>query len=217
MRRALAALIAAAICLLAVPASLAKTQTAHGATVTATFSFQGKVPLFHALRLTIARGGSSVGISRVDDLSQLAEALDEAHRHDPKALVEEMCTGREIECGVLEAVDGIGAEASLPGEIKVSGSGHSFYDFAAKYLDDAIELVVPADLSEQQTATVQSLACHAFIGLSCAGLARVDFFVDGDDATINEVNVDAQKVKVLVSIFGRETPVELAFSQVSKI
>jgi D-alanine-D-alanine ligase len=135
-----------------------------------------------------ARGGSSVGISRVDEMSQLSSALAEAHRHDPKALIEEMCSGREIECAVLEAVDGVGAEASLPGEIKVTGSGHSFYDFAAKYLDDAVELVVPADLPDQQTATVQSLACDAFVGLGCAGLARVDFFVDGDNAVINEVN-----------------------------
>ncbi len=134
-----------------------------------------------------ARGGSSLGISRVEHLDDLGDALVEAHRHDPKALIEEATAGREIECGVLESEQGA-AEASVPGEIRVTGSGHAFYDFAAKYLDDGAELEVPADLSPALTKTVQELACAAFDALGCEGLARVDFFVDGDDVVINEVN-----------------------------
>jgi D-alanine-D-alanine ligase len=134
-----------------------------------------------------ARGGSSVGISRVDDVAQLRDALAQAFRHDPKALVEAAVSGREIECGVLEAENGVGAEASLPGEIKVGG-GRAFYDFDAKYLDDVVELAVPAELSERTTTAVQSLARRAFDALGCEGLARVDFFVDGDDVVVNEVN-----------------------------
>ena len=135
-----------------------------------------------------ARGGSSVGITRIDELGELPAALDEAHRHDPKALIEEMCAGREIECGVLEVLDGPGCEASVPGEIRVTGEGHTFYDFDAKYLDDVVQLDVPADLSDNATSSVQSLACRAFAALGCEGLARVDFFVDGDNVVVNEVN-----------------------------
>jgi D-alanine-D-alanine ligase len=135
-----------------------------------------------------ARGGSSVGISRVDDLADLPAALDEAHRHDPKALIEAMTRGREIECAVLESIDGSGCEASAPGEIRITGDAHLFYDFEAKYLDDVVELDVPADLPGPVTETVRALACRAFVALGCEGLARVDFFVDGDEVVVNEVN-----------------------------
>jgi D-alanine-D-alanine ligase len=135
-----------------------------------------------------ARGGSSFGITRVESRGDLAAALDEAHRFDPKALIEARLPGREVECGVLESVDGRGTEASVPGEIRVTGAGHTFYDFEAKYLDDAAELDVPADLAPAVTKTVQELACAAFEALGCEGLARVDFFVDGDNVVINEVN-----------------------------
>jgi D-alanine-D-alanine ligase len=135
-----------------------------------------------------ARGGSSVGISRVDDLAGLPAALEGAHRHDPKALIEAAVPGREIECAVLESIDGSGCEASAPGEIRISGDAHLFYDFEAKYLDDVVELDVPADLPGPVTEAVQALACRAFAALGCEGLARVDFFVDGDEVVVNEVN-----------------------------
>jgi D-alanine-D-alanine ligase len=135
-----------------------------------------------------ARGGSSLGISRVENASQLADALAAAYRFDPKALIEAAVPGREIECGVLEPLEERGAAASVPGEIRVTGKGHTFYDFEAKYLDDAVELDVPADLPEHLTTTVQAFARRAFIALGCEGLARVDFFVDGDSVVVNEVN-----------------------------
>jgi D-alanine-D-alanine ligase len=135
-----------------------------------------------------ARGGSSVGISRIVRVEELEPALAHAHEHDRKALIEEGLTGREIECAVLEGVDGGPAEASLPGEIRVTGSGHDFYDFDAKYLDDVIELDTPADLPDDVTAATRALAVRAFDALGCEGLARVDFFVDGTTIIVNEVN-----------------------------
>jgi D-alanine-D-alanine ligase len=135
-----------------------------------------------------ARGGSSVGITRVTSASDLAAALDEAHRHDPKALVEQAIAGREVECGVLEGESDGDPEASLPGEITVTGAAHAFYDFEAKYLDDVAQLHVPADLPDDVAATVRRMAAAAFLALGCEGLARVDFFVNGDDVVVNEVN-----------------------------
>ena len=95
-----------------------------------------------------ARGGSSIGISKVHHAGELADAIEEAHRHDPKALVEVAAEGaREIECGVLQALDGT-PETSLPAEIRITGD-HEFYDFAAKYLpEEHTELDVPADLPD---------------------------------------------------------------------
>ncbi|KOG66413.1 D-alanine--D-alanine ligase [Streptomyces griseoflavus] len=132
-----------------------------------------------------ARAGSSMGISKVDDISGLDAAIEEARRHDPKILVEALLTGREIECGVLEFEDG--PRGSLPAEIPPV-SDHTFYDFEAKYIDSATGLV-PAPLTVEQTAEVQELAARAFEALSCEGLARVDFFLQ-DDGTyvINEIN-----------------------------
>jgi D-alanine-D-alanine ligase len=135
-----------------------------------------------------ARGGSSLGITKVHRYDDLPAALDEAFRHDPKVLIEAALPGREIECGVIDSVDGTTAEASLPGEIRVTGEGHDFYDFEAKYLDDAAELTVPAELPADVTARVRELAGQAFDALGCEGLARVDFFVDGATVVVNEVN-----------------------------
>ena len=136
-----------------------------------------------------ARSGSSVGISKVHDLDSLDEAIEAARAHDPRVVVEAMIDGREIECGVLEGLDGGPPEASVPGEVIV-GKDHEFYDFAAKYLpDQGTDLVVPADLSAQTVGDVQEAACRAFDALGCEGLARVDFFVDsGGRVTVNEVN-----------------------------
>jgi D-alanine-D-alanine ligase len=134
-----------------------------------------------------ASAGSSVGITRVSDWSQLADAVEEAFRHDGKVLIEAAVAGREIECGVLERADGR-PEASVPAEIRLV-RGHDWYDFEAKYLDDACEFDVPAHLPPEVTAAVQDAACRAFVALDCAGLARVDFFVRPDNGVVvNEVN-----------------------------
>ncbi len=134
-----------------------------------------------------ARAGSSVGISRVTDPADLPAALDAARVHDPRIIVEAGLIGvREIECGVLEGAGG--ARASVPAEIVVR-AGHDFYDFEAKYLDDAVDLIVPADLPEDVVASVRALSVAAFEALTCEGLARVDFFVTQEGrAIVNEVN-----------------------------
>ncbi|MFE9398921.1 D-alanine--D-alanine ligase family protein [Streptomyces flavidovirens] len=132
-----------------------------------------------------ARGGSSMGITKVGDLSGLDEAIEEAQRHDPKILVESLLRGREIECGVLEFEDG--PRASVPAEIPPVTS-HDFYDFEAKYIDSAAGLV-PAPLTEEQTAEVRRLAVEAFDAASCEGLVRADFFLlDSGEFVINEIN-----------------------------
>ncbi|MFI8370872.1 D-alanine--D-alanine ligase family protein [Streptomyces sp. NPDC085466] len=132
-----------------------------------------------------ARGGSSVGITKVDDLSGLDEAVEEARRHDPKIIVEALVRGREIECGVLEFEDG--PRASVPAEIPPV-TDHDFYDFEAKYIDSASGLV-PAPIGAEATAEVQRLAVAAYDAVSCEGLVRADFFLTEDgDFVINEIN-----------------------------
>src|SRR5690606_30557065 len=103
-------------------------------------------------------------------------------------LVEAAIAGREIECGVLEGEAGGAPEASVLAEVRVV-SRHDFYDFEAKYLDDACEFDIPAGLPEQVTRRVQELACRTFEALDCAGLVRVDFFVTPElDVYLNEIN-----------------------------
>ncbi|MGW1894283.1 D-alanine--D-alanine ligase family protein [Streptomyces sp. NPDC002004] len=132
-----------------------------------------------------ARAGSSFGITKVDSFDGLDEAIEEARRHDPKILVEALLRGREIECGVLEFEDG--PRASLPAEIPPVQS-HDFYDFEAKYIDSA-DGIVPAPLTDEQTAEVRRLAVEAFEAASCEGLVRADFFLTEDgEFVINEIN-----------------------------
>jgi len=137
-----------------------------------------------------ARAGSSLGISRVDDPAALAAAVDEARRHDPKVIVEAGLVGREIECGVLGGRAGAPPRASLPGEILVTDSRHAFYDFEAKYLDEAgVTLACPADLAPDVVQRVQDVAVRAFEAVGCEGLARVDVFVtEGGEVVVNEIN-----------------------------
>jgi D-alanine-D-alanine ligase len=136
-----------------------------------------------------ARGGSSIGISRVPDADALPDALAHAFEHDPKALVEVAAVGaREVECGVLQALDGT-PETSVPAEIRITGD-HEFYDFEAKYLpEEATELDVPAVLPDGVAERLQDLAAQAFTAVGCEGLARVDFFLLPDgDVVLNEIN-----------------------------
>jgi D-alanine-D-alanine ligase len=137
-----------------------------------------------------ARGGSSIGVSRVTGWDELPRAVDHARQHDPKVIVEAAVVGRELECGVLEFPDGT-VQASTVGEIRVAGvrgREDSFYDFATKYLDDAAELDVPAKVDDEVSDAVRELAIRAFRAIDCQGLARVDFFLTDDGPIINEVN-----------------------------
>jgi D-alanine-D-alanine ligase len=137
--------------------------------------------------------GSSVGIVKVDDPDPdaMAVALDGAFAHDALVIVEAMAVGIEVECGVLswladeQAAQSDGARASEPGEIVFSGE---WYDFAAKYAAGGMELRVPAEVSASARARVRELALQAFLATGCEGLARVDFFVDGERVLVNELN-----------------------------
>jgi len=134
-----------------------------------------------------SRGGSSIGISKVETAQELDAALVVAHRHDPKALVEEAVAAREVECGVLVDADGR-PQASVPAEIRVTG-GQAFYDFEAKYLSDATEFDIPPNLDAATIEQIRDCAVRAFEALDCEGLARVDFFVTDDGRVlVNEVN-----------------------------
>jgi D-alanine-D-alanine ligase len=137
-----------------------------------------------------ARGGSSIGVSRVTSWQELPAAIAHARQHDPKVIVEAAVVGRELECGVLEFPDGT-VQASTVGEIRVAGvrgREDSFYDFATKYLDDAAELDVPAKIDDDVSDAVRDLAIRAFKAIDGQGLARVDFFLTDDGPLINEVN-----------------------------
>jgi D-alanine-D-alanine ligase len=139
-----------------------------------------------------ARAGSSIGITKVVDWADFPAAVAAAAAVDPKVIVEAAVPGREIECGVLAARGSGLPESSLPAEIRLR-PGTDWYDFSAKYLDDAVDFDVPADLTPEQTQLVQETARRAYLALDCRGLARVDFFLgtaaDGSDLlVINEVN-----------------------------
>jgi D-alanine-D-alanine ligase len=135
-----------------------------------------------------ARGGSSIGISRVADEGALPDAIRIAAQSDPKVLIEAAVVGREIECGVLAGANGGPAEASAVAEIVIDDR-FEFYDFQAKYLSDSTTVTVPADLPPAVAKEVQRLAVAAYEALDCAGLARVDVFVCADDTVVmNELN-----------------------------
>ncbi len=135
-----------------------------------------------------ARGGSSIGISKACDVAELHEAIEAAREHDKKVLVEAAIAGLEIECGVLEGTEGGPPDTSVPGQVKVAGDAE-FYDFEAKYLDDATSMVIPAPVPQEHIREIRRLAAAAFDALSCEGLARVDFFYTPDGRVlVNEIN-----------------------------
>lgn len=133
-----------------------------------------------------ARSGSSRGTTKVKDARAIVAAIDDAHTHDPRAMVEVAIVGREIECAVLE-IDGK-AHASVLGEIRVH-EPHEFYDFEAKYLDGSTTFEVPADVEPDIAKKICEAAVAAFEAIGCEGLARVDFFLTPENSIIiNEVN-----------------------------
>ncbi len=135
-----------------------------------------------------ARGGSSVGITRVGYAADLERAIEAARAHDPKVLVEAAVEGIEVECAVLEGLDGGPPEASVPGQVVVD-PGSAFYDFEAKYLAAGTTMRIPAPIPERAVAEVRRLACAAFDAISCEGLARVDFFyTPAGEVLFNEIN-----------------------------
>ena len=130
-----------------------------------------------------ARLGSSVGIAKVVVAGELGPALDAAFVHDPSVIVEAMSTGVEVECSVLGATGA--ARASEPGEIVLRSE---WYDFAAKYEPDGMRLHVPARISDGARDRLRAMALAAFDRFGCSGLARADFFVEGETVLLNELN-----------------------------
>ncbi len=128
--------------------------------------------------------GSSVGVSKAHDQRELRYGFDLAARYDRKILVEAAVNAREIECSVLGNDEPI---ASVLGEVVPS---NEFYDYRAKYIDNASELHIPADLPAETTHLVRDIAVRAFRATDCAGMARVDFFVCRDTGKVylNELN-----------------------------
>jgi D-alanine-D-alanine ligase len=146
-----------------------------------------------------ARLGSSVGIVRVDAPEELPAALDAAFAHDPRVIVEATATGREVECSVMGPTDA--PEASLPGEILLGGGEDGWYDFEAKYTPGGMELLVPARIPAAAADRLRALALRAFSLAGCSGFARVDFFVDGEDVVLNELNTIPGFTET--SVFGK--------------
>lgn len=131
-----------------------------------------------------ANMGSSVGVHKCCDVENVALGLQDAARYDRRILIERGINAREIELSVLGNDQ---PRASLPGEIRPAAE---FYSYQAKYHDESSELIIPAPLSEENTALFQTLALKAYRAVDCAGMARVDFLMDKDTKQIfiNELN-----------------------------
>lgn len=143
----------------------------------------GSLPLF----VKPARAGSSVGVSRVNNMDAFADAVAKAFEEDDKLVVERAVVGREVEVAVLEGRNGEPTRVSVAGEIIVKG--RDFYDFEAKYLDeDSVDLVIPADLTENELQEMQAIARKAFAAIGGEGLSRVDFFLTKNGFIVNEIN-----------------------------
>jgi D-alanine-D-alanine ligase len=148
-----------------------------------------------------ARLGSSVGIARVRAAEELVPALEEAFEHDPVALVEAAADGIEVECSVIGNGTPI---ASQPGEIMLAEGEESWYDYEAKYTPGKMRLIIPARLPERVRESVRELALRTFLLTGCRGLARVDFFVEGERVLVNELNTipGFTETSVFGTLFG---------------
>ncbi|MGH2978285.1 MAG: D-alanine--D-alanine ligase family protein [Solirubrobacterales bacterium] len=130
-----------------------------------------------------SRLGSSVGISKVSEAGELADAVEAALAHDPRVLVEAAADGIEVECAVIGNDEPL---ASEPGQVIAHGD---WYDYESKYTEGGMDLVVPAPVSGAQRERVRRIAQEAFVRSSCSGLARVDFFVTSrGQVLLNELN-----------------------------
>ena len=135
-----------------------------------------------------ASGGSSIGVSKVEDWADLDEAIRLARESDGKVIVEAELIGDEVEVGVLEHPDGR-VVASVPAKLNgTEDGGEGFYGFETKYLDDAVTATIPAPYDAALTGELRELAERAFRAVSCTGLARVDFFVTNNGPVLNEIN-----------------------------
>ena len=129
-----------------------------------------------------ARLGSSVGISKVEAADDLDAAIEAARRHDPRVIVEASSSGKEVECSLLGHSEVI---ASVPGEIVTHGD---WYDYEHKYEPGGMDLKVPAEIDEATAERLRGLAIRVFELCGCSGLGRCDFFVEGSEVLVNELN-----------------------------
>lgn len=135
-----------------------------------------------------ARGGSSIGVSKVETWEALGEAIRAAAQQDPKVLIESELIGDEVEVGVLEYPDGR-IISSVPAKLNgTNASEEGFYGFETKYLDDVVSASIPAPYDDAMITRLRQLAETAFTAINARGLARVDFFVTADGPILNEVN-----------------------------
>jgi len=131
-----------------------------------------------------ANSGSSVGTTKAHNREELLRGLTQAAAFDRKLIVERAIDAREIEVSVLGNDEPI---ASVCGEVIPA---HEFYDYEAKYLEEGSQLIIPAPLERDQGETIRSLAIAVFRAVDCAGLGRVDFFLERGSGTVfvNEIN-----------------------------
>jgi D-alanine-D-alanine ligase len=134
-----------------------------------------------------ANMGSSVGISKVENVGELTPALDEAFNFDSRIVIEQgVVNAREIECAVLG--NGSNVKAAFPGEVV---KDVDFYDYKSKYIDNKIEMAIPADIPAETAEKIQTYAIKAYKAVNGAGMARCDFFLDrekGNELYLNEIN-----------------------------
>lgn len=135
-----------------------------------------------------ARGGSSIGVSKVSSWDELDAAIAEAAKSDDKVIVEAELIGAEVEVGVLEYPDGK-LVASVPAKLNgTEDSEEGFYGFDTKYLDNTVTATIPAPFDDDTIKSIQDLAIETFKALNCEGLSRIDFFVTDNGPMINEIN-----------------------------
>lgn len=135
-----------------------------------------------------ARGGSSIGVSKVSSWDELDAAIAEAAKSDDKVIVEAELIGAEVEVGVLEYPDGK-LVASVPAKLNgTEDSEEGFYGFDTKYLDNTVTATIPAPFDDDTIKSIQDLAIETFKSLNCEGLSRIDFFVTDNGPMINEIN-----------------------------
>jgi D-alanine-D-alanine ligase len=148
-----------------------------------------------------ARLGSSVGIVRVATADELPAALQTAFEHDDLAIVEAAARGIEVECSVIGHGEPI---ASDPGEIVLAAGEAGWYDYEAKYSPGGMRLVVPARVPDRVRERIREVAVQAFQVSGCSGLARVDFFIEGERVLLNELNTmpGFTSTSVFAALFG---------------
>ena len=139
-----------------------------------------KYPMF----VKPSNSGSSVGVSKVNNINELKEAIKEAAKFDKKVIIEEGINGREVECAVLGNED---VKASCVGEIL---AGDVFYSYDAKYKNQDSKVIIPADIDSKIEKEIQQDAIKAFKAIDGKGLSRVDFFIENETnkVYINEIN-----------------------------